>query len=442
MEKKLNSFWQQNRLVIKGAFIGILTLLLLIPMAFISFLVNDREQRHNAAYKEVSSKWAAPQTLTGPVLVIPYQVSSKDEKGNLQTEIKQAYFLPDSLQINGAIQPEKRYRGIYEVILYRSSLTMQGKFNELNSGDLKIAHNDWLPGQAYLLLGLDDMRGIENQVALKWNDSLKYFNPGIPENQVMKVGLYVPLPLDISTFDKGSFGFNIHLKLKGSGELNIVPAGKITLVSIHSPWNTPSFIGSFLPDEHTVNSKGFNAHWTIFNLNRNFPQHWSEGNYDLDQSKFGVSLMLPVDMYQKTMRCIKYAILIIALTFTVFFLIETSQKNAVHPFQYILIGLALCIFYTLLLSLSEYLNFTSAYAISAIATIGLISVYASWVFKGKKIPILVCVTMLMLYSFIFVLAQLQDLSLMIGSIGLFMVLALLMYFSRKMNRENYLATKP
>jgi inner membrane protein len=152
--------------------------------------------------------------------------------------------------------------------------------------------------------------------------------------------------------------------------------------------------------------------------------------------------MLPVDMYQKTMRCIKYAILIIALTFTVFFLIETSQKNAVHPFQYILIGLALCIFYTLLLSLSEYLNFTSAYAISAIATIGLISVYASWVFKGKKIPILVCVTMLMLYSFIFVLAQLQDLSLMIGSIGLFMVLALLMYFSRKMNRENYLATKP
>ncbi|MGH2644400.1 MAG: inner membrane CreD family protein, partial [Chitinophagaceae bacterium] len=232
MENNLNSFWQRNRLVLKAAFIGILTLLLLIPMAFIIFLVNDREHRHDAAYKEVSSKWAAPQTLTGPILVIPYQVLSKDEKGNLQTEIMQAYFLPDTLQINGTIQPEKRYRGIYEVILYRSDLVIQGKFNVLDLNDLKIPQNDWLPGQAYLMLGFNDMRGIENQVALKWNDSLKYFDPGIPENNVIKEGVFTRLPLDISAFNKESFDFNIHLKLKGSGELNVVPAGKNTQVTI------------------------------------------------------------------------------------------------------------------------------------------------------------------------------------------------------------------
>lgn len=434
MEKGQVSFWQKNRMVIKAAFIGILTLLLLIPMAFIGYLVNDREQRHDKVYTEISSKWASSQTLAGPVLVIPYKIHYKDEKGGLITETKQAYFLPDSLEVNGALFSEKRHRGIYEVILYRSDLQISGSFIGLNLQSLKIPENSWLPDQAYLIFGVNDMRGIENRLAIKWNDSLKYFNPGIPQNDLLKQGVYIPLSLDLSSLNKGPFNFSMRLRLKGSGELNVVPLGKNTQVHLHSAWDTPSFTGNFLPDSYTVNDKGFIANWKISDLNRNLPQQWTENHYDPMSSQFGVSLMLPVDIYQKTMRCVKYAILIIALTFIVFFLVETSQNNPVHPFQYILIGFALCIFYTLLMSLSEYIHFNLAYGISALATTGLISLYTSWLFKNKKVPLLIGTALFILYGFIFTLVQLQDFSLLFGSIGLFIVLTLLMYYSRKINR--------
>ncbi|TAN18402.1 MAG: cell envelope integrity protein CreD [Chitinophagaceae bacterium] len=435
MKKDRMNFWQENRLIVKAMFIGILTLLLLIPAVFILSLVNDRESRHDMAYKEISSKWAGTQTLTGPILVIPYQSSSQDARGNAVTEIRQGYFLPDSLQVNGVIKPEKRYRGIYEAILYRSDLQISGKFSSLNLSDLKIPVNKWLPEQSYLLLGVSDMRGIENQLAVEWNGIKKGFNPGTPQNALIRQGVYVPVSLNEAALNAGNFNFSLHLQLKGSGELDVAPLGKNTQVTLRSPWATPSFTGNFLPDYRKINKNGFDAHWTIFNLNRNLPQQWTEGNYDPGASKFGVSLMLPVDAYQKTMRCIKYAILIIALTFLVFFLIETSQNSPVHPFQYMLIGFALCIFYTLLLSLSEYIHFALAYGISTIASTGLISIYASSLFKKKNMSFLVAIALLALYGFIFTLVQLQDYSLLFGSVGLFIIVAMLMYCTRKINQD-------
>jgi inner membrane protein len=234
--------------------------------------------------------------------------------------------------------------------------------------------------------------------------------------------------------DKGVFTFSTHLQLRGSGSLKIAPVGKDTRVSLQSPWPTPSFTGSFLPAHYEVNHKGFRAQWTIFNLNRNLPQHWISGHYDLNAAAFGVDLMLPVDMYRKTMRCVKYAILIIALTFTVFFLMETAGGNPVHPLQYLLIGLALCLFYTLLLSLSEYLGFAAAYAIAALSVTGLITLYASWLFIHKKMMWITALALLILYAFIYMLVQLEDLSLLFGSLGLFVMLALLMYYTRRIHR--------
>lgn len=432
--EKIQSFWQKNRLVIKAAFIGILTLLLLIPMAFIGYLVNDRQQRRNAAEKEISSKWASAQKIAGPVLVVPYRSAYQNDKGETTTVTEQAYFLPESLQVDGSLTPEKRHRGIYEAILYRSDLTIGGSFSGLEPEKLKISPEDWLPGQAYLIFGVDDMRGIENNMALQWNDSLQDFNPGMPENSVLKSGVSVPLPLSWNDLQTGTFRFSIHLKLKGSGSLEVLPMGKNTQVHLHSAWPTPSFTGNFLPDQHQITTRGFDASWKVSDLNRNIPQRWTKGAYDLNTASFGVSLMVPVDVYQKTMRCVKYAILVIALTFIVFFLIETAWNNPVHPFQYILIGFALCIFYTLLLSLSEYIRFNWAYLISASATIGLVCLYASWLFRKKRMCVLIGGALVFLYGFIFTLIQLQDFSLLLGSIGLFIVLALLMYYSRKINQ--------
>lgn len=425
------SFFEKNRLAVKAVFIGILTLLLLIPTAFIAMLIEDRQDRHDQAAKEVSGKWASSQTLSGPVLVIPYRVTTQDDKGDRITEIKQACFLPDSLLVTGAINPEKRHQGIYPVIVYRSDLHLSGSFSL--PPDMKKAY-DWLGSEAFLMLGINDMRGIENRVALRWNGALKDFIPGLPANDVLRQGVYVPLSLDTAAMDKGVFSFSTHLQLRGSGSLKIAPVGKDTRVSLQSPWPTPSFTGSFLPASYEVGRKGFQAQWTIFNLNRNLPQHWTSGHYDLNAAAFGVDLMLPVDMYRKTMRCVKYAILIIALTFTVFFLMETAGGNPVHPLQYLLIGLALCLFYTLLLSLSEYLGFAAAYAIAALSVTGLITLYASWLFIHKKMMWITALALLILYAFIFMLVQLEDLSLLFGSLGLFVMLALLMYYTRRIHR--------
>lgn len=435
MEITPNSVWQKGRLMFKALFIGILTLLLLIPMSFISGLVGDRERRQNDAYKEISGKWASAQTVTGPVLLVPYLYHSSDKDGKDVTSTRYAYFLPDSLNVAGSLQPEKRHRGIYEVILYRSDLRMSGNFRQLDPTALKIAAADWKPGEAVLLLGTTDLRGIENRLSVHWDGAEKFFDPGVPPNNLITQGVSVPVSLDSNGAGQSKRVFSIHLELKGSGTLNFVPAGKSTTVHLNSPWPTPSFTGSFLPGSRQLTDKGFSSDWTIFNLNRNFPQQWTEGTYDLNASAFGVSLMQPVDFYQKTMRCVKYAILIIALTFTVFFLVETGTGNPVHPFQYLLIGLALCVFYTLLISISEYLSFGWAYGIAAGATVLLITLYASWLFRDRRMPVVTGCALAVLYGYVFVLIQLKDFALLVGSIGLFLVLAVLMYFSRHINRE-------
>lgn len=436
MDLKLDSFWQKSRLVVKAGFIGILTLLLLIPMAFISNLVSDRQQRHDQAYREISGKWAASQTIMGPVLMVPYHAHYTGNDRRPVTETREAYFLPDSLDVTGKVSPEKRYRGIYEATLYRSDLLLAGRFRFLDGDGLKIAPDDWIPGSATLLLGLDDLRGVENRLTADWNGTEEAFEPGLPPNTVAQAGLSAPVTLDTGALEDGTFPFSIHLELKGSGQLSFVPAGKSTRVHLESPWRAPSFTGGFLPDARQIGPGGFSADWKVFHLNRNFPQQWTDGKYDLKASAFGVSLMEPVDFYQKTMRCIKYAILIIALTFTVFFLVETGTRNAVHPFQYLLIGLALCVFYTLLISISEYLYFAWAYGIASLATTGLITLYATWLFRDRKMPLVTGCSLALLYGYIFVLIQLEDFALLAGSVGLFIVLAVLMYFSRRIHRDD------
>jgi inner membrane protein len=286
------------------------------------------------------------------------------------------------------------------------------------------------------MMGIKDMRGIENRLALDWNGASSDFIPGLPANDALTEGVYVPLSLDGKMGDSGIFRFSTRLQLRGSGSLQVAPVGKNTTVELASSWPSPGFSGSFLPASYRVDDKGFNAKWTIFNLNRNLPQHWTSGHYDLKAAAFGVDLVIPVDMYRKTMRCVKYAILIIALTFTVFFLMETSSGNPVHPVQYILTGLALCLFYTLLMSLSEYLGFNAAYAIASLGVCGLVTLYASWVFRRGTMAGITAVAILVLYGFIYVLVQMQDLSLLVGSLGLFLMLGLLMYYTRRINRTD------
>ena len=279
-------------------------------------------------------------------------------------------------------------------------------------------------------IGISDLRGIEQQVSLKQKNLNKAFQPGTSESSLFNSGIHIPLQESIQQFIDTDF--SIDISLKGSEELFFVPLGKNTDVKMTSTWKDPSFIGSFLP-EREINQDGFKASWQILHFNRNYPQSWTTANYNIDESKFGVNLLVAADHYQKSLRTSKYAILIITLSFLMFFLIEVTQKLRIHAFQYILIGLALMIFYTLLLSISEHLGFNIAYWISGISVIGLISIYSLSVLNNKRLSYMLAGSLSMIYGFLFIIIQIETYALLVGSIGLFIILALTMYFTRKIS---------
>ena len=208
-----------------------------------------------------------------------------------------------------------------------------------------------------------------------------------------------------------------------------------------SKWNNPSFIGKFLPSSREVTASGFNAKWSVNNFNRNYPQEWYNDKYDLYSSSFGVKLLIPVDEYQKTMRTSKYGIMIILLTFISFFMIEIFNKKVLHPIQYLLIGLALLIFYSILLSLSEYILFQYSYLIAALLVVGLISLYTSSIYVNKKLGITIGAFLIVFYGFMYIILQMQDYSLLLGNIALFIILAVIMFLTRKINWYEVLSSK-
>ena len=435
----LTSFWKANRIIFKSFLIGFLVLLLLIPTFFIQSLVTERQDRQKEAVSEISSKWAGHQTVTGPAIGIPY---FETDPGKPKGEKKWAYFLPSKLDIHARIVPEKRYRGIYQVIVYTTELQIKGSYDSLHLAELNIPAANLQWNEAAVFFDVSDVQGLKEDMVLNLavtGQAVAGQGPSaitldmVPakfSTQQFQNALSASLPAGLADLH-GPLEFSTTVKLKGSGNLLFVPVGKETKVEAASSWSNPSFTGTFLPDVRTVKDSGFVADWRVLYLNRNYPQQWKESVYELDKAAFGVNLIVPVDTYQQTTRSVKYAILIILLTFTAFFLIEWIYSRPVHSLQYVLVGFALCLFYTLLLSFAEYIGFNQAYLIAALATIVLIAWYVRSILRSTKMALFVGSLLALQYGFIFTLIQLQDYALLMGSIGLFLTLAVVMYFSRK-----------
>ncbi|HEY6505115.1 MAG TPA: cell envelope integrity protein CreD [Chitinophagaceae bacterium] len=447
METIASNILQKSKLLIKGLMIGGLVLLLLIPAYFVQSLIKEREERQKEAVSEVSSKWADRQNVTGPLLVIPYNENTTSSDGKPLIIRHQAYFLPDKLDIQSTVNPEKRYRGIYQVMLYSSEIKMTGKFSPLPLEKMKIAPAVILWSEAYVSMGVSDAKGLQNEILLKWNDSTVGLSPAV--SSAASVGELFTAPLQLTEGDiTKDISFSATLNLNGSEQLLFTPVGKETTVEMRSAWPDPSFTGGQLPLTSDINKSGFTAKWKNLSHTRKFPQQWIDnaskvGDYistqihgmdtmnSLSSEAFGADLFVPVNGYQKTMRSVKYAILCILLTFAAFFIIETVNKRSVHPFQYALIGLALILFYTLLLSFSEYTGFNIAYIIASVATVGLIAWFVKGLLQSSKLTSVLSVILVLMYSYVFTILQLQDYSLLLGSIGLFLTLAVIMHFSKK-----------
>lgn len=427
--KKKNN--KNNALTIKIILIALLIIVLIIPITMVQNMVMERNKTANEASAEVQQKWSKPQNITGPILVIPYKEYIEQENKMRQTDIRYLYILPEKLQISGNIETKNLKRGLYDIVVYRSSIKLSGSFDFTDLQQKNITGQQLLLNEAKLTIGISDLHGITEQVEGKWKDEILSFNPGV-NNPLILSG--VSCPISLSNM-KEEIPFDINLRIKGSESAMFTPLGKTTLVSLKSNCSTPSFTGAFLPENREVAENGFLATWKILNLNRNYPQVFTGENWsiDLNDSTFGVNLLLPVDQYQKSIRSIKYAFLIIILTFVICFFVEVLQKKNINPFQYLLIGLALCLFYTLLVSISEHLNFTLSYAIATTMTIGLLTFYLSGILKIKKTAITIGGMLLLLYTYIFILIQMEIYALLVGSIGLFIILAIIMYCSLKIN---------
>ena len=451
--------WFAGSVLIKLGLIGFLTILLLIPSALIQDLISERQKRQVEVIREISDKWSGSQLVQGPVLVLPYKTTvmaedSNTPKSSVREILTNIYILPEILNISSKANPEGLHRGIFDAVVYNSRIRVSGKFSalELNKSGIDPAMIQW--EQAKVDIGLSDLKGLKNNPVIRLGNQTYEVEPDLTSLKLFSNNLII-LP-DLSTVKNTSLNFSFDLDLRGSEKLSFLHLGKNTIVKIEGEWNNPSFTGRYLPDERSVSGKAFSATWKMPYYNRPYPQQWIEENTILNpadtlvkgsnnsdtRAAFGVDFLLPVDQYQKTTRAAKYAILVILLSFLSLFFTELLNKKSVHFLQYVLIGASMTIYYTLLLALSEQMGFNIAYIIASGATISLIGTFIWSLLKNSKAALLFAGILTVFYGFIFVILQLQDMALLVGSVGLFVIIAALMYLSQKISWEKNKEEEP
>ncbi|NCS87605.1 MAG: cell envelope integrity protein CreD [Ignavibacteria bacterium] len=404
--------------------------LLIIPLTMIQSLISERQSYRDGAVKEINKSWAGSQVVAGPVLSVISEKWVTNQEGKKNLSQNKFHFLPENLSIESELIPETRYRGIYEVTLYKAKIRITGFYDFDKLQTIKFSELLKNSTDSYLSFNISDLKGIQENVRIKWNDNDKEVNPGLKNQEIFKNGFITNVEL---SSDVKKYYFDIILQLKGSENLEFIPIGKLTEVSMKSTWNNPSFFGEFLPSSREIKESGFNAEWRINHFNREYPQEWSNNKYNLYNSSFGVKLLIPVDEYQKTMRTSKYGIMIIILTFVSFFMIEIFSQKGLHPIQYLLVGLSLVIFYSILLSISEYILFHYSYIVASVLVVSIIGIYTSSIYSSRIFGIIISVCLILFYGFMYIILQLQDYSLLIGNIALFLILAAIMYSTRKVN---------
>ena len=423
--------------VLKLVLIGLLTLALLIPLGMIRSLVDERDARRRTTEGEIVHQWGGEQTVAGPLLVVPYLERQKDEKGRIEEVVRRAVFLPQTLRIAGKVQPERRRRGIYEVTLYTADLALEGAFVRPDFSRWRVAPADVLWNEAELVVDIAGLRGLRERVQLRWADRTIAFAAGSGETGLLNGAIRAPLPRDLQPREEGrEYVFSMRLPLQGGRSLTFLPLGEETTLRLSSPWTAPGFGGAFLPRSRTLGYAGFDAEWYVLSLNRSYPQAWRPGEVDEDSlraSGFGVDLVVPVDTYLKTERSIKYGLLFILLPSLVFFLFELFARRRVHPMQYLLVGLADCLYFLLLLSLGEHLSFGLAYLLAALATVALVTSYAAAVLGGWRRALALCPLLALSYAFLYIALQSEDYALLIGTLGVFAVLAAVMLVTRRVD---------
>jgi inner membrane protein len=419
--------------LLKGIAVTAVALVMLVPLVMLSGLVSERTTLRSRAIDSVARGWGGPQLVGGPMLAIP--VTSSDSE--TRTLTRDWYMLPDKLVMDVALTVEKEPRklGVYEVPVYSVKIHARGQFDvarevirlKANDGSLQV-HLD----RARLLVPISDPRGVRDVK--------------VPENQIGPGGLSpargFPIPVlaaPVSNLtDAGSDNpaFDVTLELAGTESLRFLPLARSTRLQAAGNWPHPGFTNGFLPIERSITPNGFTARWQVLDLNRTYGSRWFEGDAslaDLEQSAFGIDLVQPVDLYQQVSRAVKYGALFIALSLLTLFLFESLIRRPLHPIQYGLMGLALSVFYLLLLALAEQIGFRPAYILAALALCSLIGVYLAGVLRSRNAGIAAGGIFAAVYALLYLLVTSEDYALLAGALALFALLATLMLLTRRLD---------
>ncbi|MFK8010777.1 MAG: cell envelope integrity protein CreD [Marinicellaceae bacterium] len=419
----------KNSISFKLAVILLLIILIQVPLSYVRGLIDERQQMQFQAQNKISQQWGGQQYIGSPVLMV-----YNNETKMLNSHNKQASTIVQTSQLIQAqtwdvsiqLDATKRYLGIYEAAIYESQVKMSGTI-ELNQELINKENH------LKLFLPIKEIRGLKNLTKITVNNT-EITHP--PQQRLLTNTSGIEI--DISEVSQAALlSFEIEYKIVGSNQLDILPLAKETHVRVQSNWPAPSFIGDYLPDQRTITENGFSAKWqvnkivqSVNNKQNSLSKHVKS---QIKSSSFGVKILIPANIYQVNERTVKYSFLIVLLTFAGFFLAELFFKLRLHPFQYLLIGCSLSVFYLLLLSLSEYIKFNWAFLISASSIIVLIGSYCSVVLQQRKRGIYTAVMFAILYGFIFILVKAEETSLLMGAIGIWLILAMIMYLTRKID---------
>jgi inner membrane protein len=415
---------------VKLSLVSLMLLLMLLPVAYVSTLIKERQARQAEVLSEFRNSWGPQQTLLGPILVVPYHTEGSRSQRYL-------HIAPSQLTVAAELQPETRKRGIFHATVYGARMTLAGVFPlpaEVPAGELRWA-------ESFLAIRADDFRGLPAAAELRWSDRTSHWTDcnevvaeSCNEDQILVARAGTAPSADAPVKFEASFA------IRGTEALWLAPLAKEADVTLSGAWSTPSFGGVSLPDKSGVTARDFSASWHVVNnrvarhgswvSNRAIELDASDPRVAVERARIGVQLLDPVPTYQMVERASKYAILFLALSFLTYFLFETLAKARIHLVQYGLLGLSISLFALLLISFSEPLGFTAGYAVSALMILLQASLYTATVTGARRQALVFAAVLAALFGFLYVVLILESYSLLVGAVALFAALSVTMAVTR------------
>ncbi len=407
---------------VKLAMISVVGLVFLLGSLWLNSTIGERKGLLRKAKENIVLAWAGPQTLTGPLLIVPYiDNQKKDVTGHM-------IFLPHQLDVKGVGSPEIRRRGIFDVLVYQADIALNCQFLPLKSYQNSNQTIHW--HQAKIAICVDDVRGL-NTVTLKVNGHDVPVLAGSAEVNAKYPGVHAPVTLN----ENEPLNVTLNINMKGSDTLSVLPIAKGNKIDLGANWSDPSFIGQFLPNTKNVTKNDFQAQWQVSSLATSLPGHFDLKDFSKTtfSKTVGVRFLKTADHYQQAERTTKYSFLFVLYTFLVFFLYEVVKKTKIHIFQYCITACSLLCFSLLLTALAEHMSFELAYGLASFAIIAQIAFYAFGLLHKNAERMMFVGLLVSLYLYLFIVLRLEEVALLVGALGMFILITIAMFVTKKIN---------